>query len=134
MELTITYNPEQQLVISTPIGPINKGNVLKTFEQTLKIAHKENCFNLLFDIRQCPLGQSMADGLTLMSNLTSISGMTFKHRSALVFNPENYPTERAEFIENVVNNRANPAYRVFIDMEKAIVWLVGSSTPPPTSA
>ncbi|MCF8462074.1 MAG: hypothetical protein K9G46_15235 [Flavobacteriales bacterium] len=134
MELTVTYNLEQHIVIATPIGVINKKNVLKTFVEALKLSKKESCFNLLFDIRLCPLGQSMTDGLRLMSNLTSIPGMTFRHRTAVVFNPENYPIDRATFIENVINNRANPAYRVFTTIDAATKWLVGAPTLPPTSA
>ena len=134
MELTVTYNAEQQIVVATPIGSMNKANVLKTFNEALKLSNKENCFSLLFDIRMCPLNQTQTEALSVMSDLTKLPGMTYRHRNAVVFNPENYPADRAEFIENVVNNRANPAYRVFTTIDSAKEWLVGASTLTPTSA
>lgn len=127
MNLTVQYHENVDLVEAVPAAEITKENVWKTIEEALKVAKNHGCLRLLFDIRQCPIGQSMTQGLSTMNNLMAIPGMTYKHRTAVIFDPSTYPTERAEFIENVVNNRANPAFRIFASREGALAWLTAQS-------
>ncbi|MDH5414206.1 MAG: hypothetical protein OEW87_08710 [Flavobacteriaceae bacterium] len=49
--------------------------------------------------------------------------MTVSHRTAILYDFNIYPNERARFIENVVSNRANPQLSYFSDMKEAIEWL-----------
>ncbi len=125
MELNITYLEEYNVMEATPVADITKENVWRTIKETLVACRQHECFNILYDIRKCKLGQSTAQSLATMGDLRQLPGMTFRHRTAVVYNPELYPTERAEFVENVVNNRANPAYRIFLDKRAALKWLVG---------
>lgn len=126
MELKISYSKQLDVVIATPVASITKENVWKTIRETLEVCDQNNCFNIVYDVRQCKLGQSTTQSLQTMGNLGNFPGMTFKHRTAVVYNPKLYPTERAEFVENVINNRANPAYRIFIDYDDAMKWLIES--------
>jgi hypothetical protein len=48
------------------------------------------------------------DGFNLMSDLNKNTGLTVSHRTAIFYDFNIYPNERARFIENVVSNRANP--------------------------
>ncbi|MBI1286825.1 MAG: hypothetical protein GC178_04530 [Flavobacteriales bacterium] len=125
MQLTILYDADTAIVRATPVAAITKENVRKTIQRALKVANDHDCLLLFFDIRKCLLGQSLTQGLNTMSHLMDIPGMTFKHKTAVIFDPERYPTERAEFIENVVNNRANPAFRIFLNEDEAVRWLTG---------
>jgi len=58
-----------------------------------------------------------------MSDLNKNTGLTVSHRTAIFYDFNIYPNERARFIENVVSNKANPRLRYFTDMKEAIEWL-----------
>jgi hypothetical protein len=78
----------------------------------------------LFDIRNCPIKQTLLDGFQGMRNLKDSTGLDLTYKIAVVYNPDIYPKERAQFIENVVENRANPTYKMFTDIDEAMAWLM----------
>jgi hypothetical protein len=71
----------------------------------------------------CPEGQSIFQGFTDMQNLQLTTGITYRHRCAIVYNPDLYTEERARFIETVVTNRPNPVFRMFTNKRDAMKWL-----------
>jgi len=123
MELNILYNETTGIVMCKVVGDIVKENIHTTIIEGIKVGNQHGSNRLLFDIKECAVGQSLAEGLAAMENIAKLPGMTYLHRTAVLFDPAKYPAERAHFIENVVNNRPNPAYRVFTQEKAAIEWL-----------
>lgn len=123
MQITATFDPENRIVITKVSALITNVNIRLTVERALAEAQKFKCEYLLFDVRECTPGQTMTEAFKGMEDMRSTMGMGVTYRSAVVFNPENYPVERAMFIENVVANRPNPLLRMFTDINMAIEWL-----------
>jgi hypothetical protein len=123
MELSARYDSESDVIIATPIGEVTKGNIIVTIAKGLELSKQYNCNLLLFDISKCKIGQSLIEGFNLMRDLNKNTGLTVSHRTAILYDFNIYPNERARFIENVVSNRANPRLRYFTEMKEAIDWL-----------
>jgi hypothetical protein len=123
MELTVYFDSVKNIVIAEPIAEVTTDNVRETIKQSLVISKEHNCDFLLFDTRKCYLGQSIIEGFEAMSKIGESIGMSPKYKYAIVYNPANYPEERAKFIENVVTNRLSNAFKFFANMEEAIMWL-----------
>jgi hypothetical protein len=126
MELNILFNETTGIVMAKAIGDIVKENIHTTIIEGINAGNRHGSNRLLFDITECAVGQSLAEGLAAMENIAKLPGMTYLHRVAIIFDPAKYPSERAHFIENVVNNRPNPAYRVFTAEKAAIDWLLAA--------
>lgn len=99
-------------------------NVRTTVNKALELSKLHRCPQLLFDIRKCPIRQTLLEGFEGMSDLRKSIGLELSFKIAIVYDPAVYPTERAQFIENVVVNRANPAFRMFSDYDEALAWLI----------
>lgn len=123
MELSARYDSKTNIIVATPIGEVTNENIIATIAKGLELSKQYNCNLLLFDISKCQIGQSLMDGFNLMSDLNKNTGLTVSHRTAIFYDFNIYPNERARFIENVVSNRANPRLRYFTDMKEAIEWL-----------
>lgn len=123
MELTAHYDKDMEIIVATPIGEVINDNIMVTVSKALELSEHHKCNHLLFDIRNCPINQSMTEAFELMSEANEKLGLTFKHFTAVVYDPKNFPTERAEFIENVVFNRGNPFFKMFVNRDEAIEWL-----------
>ena len=123
MELTIYFDDVNKILVTNPIGEVTTENVKETIKQALAISKEHNCEFLLFDTRKCYLGQSLIEGFEAMSKIGESIGMSPKYKCAIVYNPVNYPEERAKFIENVVTNRLSNAFKFFTNLEEAILWL-----------
>ena len=123
MKLSVIYDKDNEIIIAKPVGNITKENVKATAMKALELSKKCDCDYLLFDVRKCPVAQSDVEGFFLMKNMEETTGLTLKHRVAIVYDPALYPKERAQFIENVVVNRINPVYKMFMSIEDALLWL-----------
>lgn len=123
MELDVYYSTEHSIVIARPIGPVSRENVTKTIKRAMEVCKEHSCNYGLFDIRKCPVGQSMAQGFDLMQNLEKAFGVSIDFKMAVVYDPSLYPDDRARFIENVVVNRVNASYRMLKSMDEALAWL-----------
>jgi hypothetical protein len=123
MELTAYFDEENNVVVTTPVGEVTLENVKATTREALILSEKHTCYSLLFDIRQCPIGQSLSDGFWVMQDMKETLGLDYRYRVAIVYNPEIYPQERAQFIENVVVNRGNPNFKLYIELDQALAWL-----------
>ncbi|MDZ4845019.1 MAG: STAS/SEC14 domain-containing protein [Chitinophagales bacterium] len=98
-------------------------NVRKTTGLALQLAKEHGSNRLLFDISKMKLGQSSLQGFLDMKNMGATTGLMIENKCAVVYNPATYPTERAGFIEALVTNRPNPAFKMFKSCEAAIQWL-----------
>ena len=123
MELSVYYDERKNIVVAIPVGSVTTDNVKKTIVKALEISKKNNCLDLLFDISKCQVDRGIIEGFNDMQNVQQLTGITFMHKCAVIYNPEIYPDERARFIENVVTNRPNPDYKMFTNSEEAIKWL-----------
>jgi hypothetical protein len=124
IEVTSLYNEEQGIIITTPVGEITMENVKTTVNEALKLSKVHHCNLLLFDIRKCSARQTLLDGFQGMRDMKSTTGLDYGHKIAVIYNPQFYPEERAQFIENVVTNRANPKFRMFTDIAEGTNWLL----------
>lgn len=112
------------IIVTTPVAKITVENVRTTVDKALMLSKKHNCNLLLFDIRGCPVGQTLLDGFQGMSSMKESVGLNYNYKIAVIYDPKIYPRERAEFIENVVANRANPKFRMFTDFKEGESWLL----------
>ena len=125
MELSVRFDTTDEIVKTTAIGPITTYNIRDASRQALVIANEKKCNRLLIDITECTVSRSMMEGFMDMQNFMDITGLRYHHKCAIVFNPEHYPLERAQFMETVVRNRPNPIFRMFTDRAEALEWLKG---------
>jgi hypothetical protein len=123
MDLETYYDNGNNIVVAKPIGEVTTDKVKETSKKVLELSRNYNCNFLLFDMRLCSEGQSIIRGFESMSKLGETTGLTSLHKCAFVYDPENYPEERAKFIENVVTNRASNAFKFFTNYEEALTWL-----------
>ncbi len=123
MELTAYYDNDNKIVFAKPIGEVTTINAKETTKKALELSKEYNCNSLLFDIRQCFLGQSIIEGFEAMSKIGETIGLTSNYKCAVVYDPNNFPDERANFIENVVKNRTNYNFKLFTGPEEALTWL-----------
>lgn len=129
IEVTAYYNEEYGIIITTPVAEVTMENVRTTVKEAMKLSEVHKCNLLLFDIRNCPIRQTLLDGFQGMSNMKDSMGLDYSYKIAVVYDPGIYPKERAEFIETVVTNRANPKYKMFTDIEEGMVWLLKYKKP-----
>lgn len=123
MEITSYYDTKNGVVYTTPVGEVRIDNVKATAKKALELAIKHRCKLLLFDIRNCPVKQTLLEGFQSMQNVKETLGFDNTYWIAIVYNPDIYPEDRAQFIETVVANRANPKYRMFKEADDAYSWL-----------
>lgn len=123
MQLFGYYDTSRDIVAIRAVGPVTKENARKTAQEALELSRQNNCFRLLFDLRECEEGQSIIRGFETMENMEKSIGLSSDYKCAVVYDPEKYSPERAKFIENVATNRPNPAFRMFTNMDQAIHWL-----------
>ena len=123
MKLTAYYDRENEVVFAVADGQVTTENLKATTRKALELSKKHNCYHLLFDITKCTESQSILQGFLDMENMEKTTGLTFKHKCAVIYNPAIYPNERARFIENVVTNRINPDFKMFTRQQKALAWL-----------
>lgn len=123
MHITVVYDEERNIVVTTVSAPITNANIRRTIEETVQVAQRHGCRNLLFDIRRCTLQQSLMEAFKGVEDIRHTLGLDVEYKSAVVFDPGTYPVERAMFIENVIANRPNPLVRMFIDLQQASEWL-----------
>lgn len=123
MNITYHFDEENKIIVITPIGQVNYHNVKETTSVALEVSKQKKCFLLLFDIRKCPVGQGISEAFETIKDLDDVLGLSFLHKTAVIFDPSIYPKERASFIELVVTNRPNPKYKMFSNYEHGVSWL-----------
>jgi len=123
MNISICYDEAEKAVIATPADEINNENVRLAASKALELSREHDCRRILFDIRKCTIGQTQIEAFFFMKEMGEKAGFSVEQRIAIVYDPELYPAERAEFIENVVVNRVNPPFRMFTSMGEALRWL-----------
>ncbi len=123
MEITVDYDRDQDIVITRPVAEITKENVRLAVKKALEISKRNNCYNLLFDTRKCPVGHTLVEGFLTMRDMKQNIGLSYNYKVAVLYNPSTYPESRANFIETIVSNRANPPFKMFRNKSNAIKWL-----------
>ena len=123
MEVKVKYEKTKHIIVSTSVGEITAESVKEMFKTTLEVSDKYNCNNLLLDMTACWATQPIFKAYDLGVKLTINTGLTSQHRCALIYDSALYPTERAKFIENVINNRPNPIFKIFEDRKEGRKWL-----------
>jgi hypothetical protein len=123
MELTIEYNPELHIVETVATGIINTENIAEASHRILEVSGEYNCNNLLVDLTSCQVTRSKMEGFLDMEKFMELTGMGYEYRCAVVYSPDTYPEDRAEFIETVVRNRPNPRFRMFSRRSDSLQWL-----------
>lgn len=123
MELTVYYDYENHIVIAIPAGPVTTENIKTTTAKAIEFSKQYDCNFMLFDIRECKVGQSLMQGFYDMQDMRKTTGLSIAHKCAIVYDPVKYPENRAEFIENVVANRPNPTIKMFKTTEEAHQWI-----------
>lgn len=129
MELTSHYDRKKKIISVCLIGDITIDYIKYSVDRALELSAKHKCNLLLFDIRKCKENQSLIEAFGLMQNTTASLGFSFEHKVAVVYDPENYSEERADFVENVVVNRPNPHFKFFLSLNVAEKWLKHFETP-----
>ena len=123
LKLTSSFDEKNELVITVPIGEVNSENVIKTVKKALEVSEEKSCPFLLFDISKCELDRPFIDGFNDMVSFGQKTGLSLKHSVAVVYDPNNYPEERAEFIQSVANTMTDTNYRMFKDYDSALHWM-----------
>lgn len=123
MELTAYFDQGNKVIVVESVGEVNTENIKATATKALELSKQHNNNLLLFDITKCSVGQSATQGFQDMQNMSETTGLTLDYKSAIVYDPNIYPTDRARFIENVVFNRGNQRFKVFTDRHEALKWL-----------
>ena len=125
MEIAAYYDEENKVVVvaSENEGPVTTELVKRATALAMQIAQEHHCDLLLFDISNMREAQSIVQGFTDMSDIGKTTGLTFRFKCAVVYNPSKYSTSRAVFIEAVVTNRPNPIFKMFKTRDDAMEWL-----------
>lgn len=125
MKLDASYDSDKNIVVVEAEGLVTTESVKAAVLKALELSKEHDCYDLLFDITKCKAGQSLVQAFEAMSNLQQTTGLTHKHKCAVVFDPATYPMERAQFVENVVATRPNPELRLYTNGQEATQWLKG---------
>jgi len=123
MELTVFYDKDSDIIVTRALADITMENIRTASIKALELSNEHNCNNLLIDLSECPVGQTLMDGFWGMQDMGKSTGLTHKHCCAVIYNPDLYPEDRAQFIENVVANRINPSLKMFKKSDEAMKWL-----------
>lgn len=126
MKLTLKHDPHLNIVVAKPEGDVNQKNVTQTIIKTLELSSEKGCSRLLFDITECPIGQSLGEAFDGLINLQKTTGLSSSYRTAIIYNPIKFPVERAKFVEDVIANRGNLFFKTFNEEEEAISWLTAT--------
>ena len=123
MNIKVAYQPDSHIVTAEIEGDITNENVKKAVASIRETGEANDCNYTLMDIRKCREAQPLISGFQGMKDMNSFLGTTYKQVIAVVYDPKYYPSERAQFIENVVHNRPNPPFKITEDWDEAFEWL-----------
>ena len=127
MKLDTFFDSENEIIVAKPEGDMTSENVKLAIKKTMELSGEHDCYRLLFDITLCREAQPLIYGYQHMKDGLITGGMSLQHICAVVYNPELYPEDRADFIENVVINRTNPKFKMFKTADEAVDWLKSNS-------
>ncbi len=123
MNINSSFDFKNNLVITRAEGKVESATNIAASKKAIEIARKNKCHRFVFDIRNNPEGQTMLQAFSDMENMTKTLGFQFDDVIAIIYNPSIYSEERAEFVETIVNNRANPKFKMFTKIDNALNWL-----------
>lgn len=112
----IEQQAEQYLTLSAQ-GSAGKKEILSMYQEACELGLKQNCFNLMVDVKQVTLDFPMTDFVPIMNELTDMLA-TFK--IARLCNTFEF---RQDLIENV-SGKANLNLKNFSEDEEALAWLL----------
>lgn len=123
MELSVFYDTENDIIVTKPVAEITMENIRFVSLKVLELSDAHNCNYIFIDLTECILGQTLLEGFLGMQNMRESTGLNYNHICAVLYKPEFYPDDRAQFIENVVANRINPTLKMFKKYNEALKWL-----------
>ena len=124
LKLEAYYDKNLGLVVGLIEGEIMLGNIFHSVRESMLLAKKNNCRYILFDITKCDINRSLVDAFTDMASFSEKAGMPIDQVCAVLYDPEKYSEERAQFIESIVN-LSSPFYKMFMEKDAALSWIRG---------
>ncbi|MEQ8517469.1 MAG: hypothetical protein RLN79_14800 [Cytophagales bacterium] len=123
MNIESSFDSQNNLVITRAEGKVETATNLAASKKAIEIARKNNCHRFIFDIRNNPEGQTLLQAFSDMESMKKTLGFQFDDIIAVIYNPSIYSKERAAFVETIVENRANPRFKMFTNKDNALNWL-----------
>ena len=107
-KLKVLYDDALNIVIAEAEGMVTGDNVRKTIFEALECDKAHNCKTVLVDITRCKVNTLYLDAFMSMHRMAEKYSISPGYKFAVVFNPDNYPEERARFIEAISKVVGNP--------------------------
>ena len=119
----VDHDLDNQWIAIRVVGEIHAGIAIDALRQGLQQCQEQSCPRLLFDARETVLTETFLGGYDLAKNFAKVTGVDYRYKCGVVYNPRHYPVDRADMMGTVAQNWGNVALRMFPDRAAAADWL-----------
>jgi hypothetical protein len=118
MEFNVRYNVENDCLIGSYTGRMDRDTVQPYAEEIMSIASKHTCKLFMSDIRKAQIDFSIVD-IYYLPGVLDAAGLDRSWRRAIVASKQ---VKELCFFETVAQNRGY-SVKVFADLDEAMKWL-----------
>ena len=119
MHYEVSYDPEQDCVITSVSGEMTQEPVVAFFTEIAKFCKKYGCKRVLSEVSQAKVAASSADLYFMAQTLEKLQ-ISRKLKRAVIVDQDH---ESFAFWETVCSNQGHGSVRIFPDEEEAKSWL-----------
>lgn len=118
--MELVYIKNEDLILIRTNDSLGRDAIVKLIRETVKYADQYNCYQILFDHRDCKIEAEKKEIFDITRNLSE-HGITFNHVCAVVFNIDG---NKYRFADTVIENLSGGTVRFFDDYETAKRWVL----------
>ncbi len=120
MPYQVGYDSVLDCVVTTITGDMDKQVITGFFQEVGKVAHENNCYRVLSDLRSGVIAASIADMYEMAGSLEKMS-IHKSFRRAIVISRDH---RDFSFWETVCYNQGHQNVKIFEDYEEAKSWVL----------
>jgi len=104
-------------------GEMKANIAVSTLSKGIKLCEEKSCTRILFDARDIVLTETFMGGYDLAKHFSEKTCLGHEYKCCVIYDPRNYPSDRAETMETVAMNWGNFQLRMFSDLKLGVEWL-----------
>ena len=118
------YLEDKNIIIASYNGVVDKKEEIRFISNAAKFSSKKDCFKILFDMRKIIENFGFFEAYELSKNFLRLTGLTFRHQCAFVFESEEFENNsKMVFKESVAKNWGQDIFKNFTNEKEALAWL-----------
>lgn len=120
--MKVEFDKLNRMVVVTKNGSARISDIIELIDMAVSFGEKYNCYDIIFNLQNVKEDASFNELYHLHKNLIMITTLTYEHRFALIFSPDENKLKR-QFYETVGANWGQKIFKVFFDFEEGVEWL-----------